>query len=326
MLMEFWELLLAKARNNMILGFDTSNYTTSVALFDTKNKSVTNLKKLLPVKQGELGLRQSDAVYHHVQQLHELIAELDANVNDIKSIGVSVRPRNVDGSYMPCFSVGYSFAKSFASLLNVPLFEFSHQEGHIGAALYSADKLDLIERDFIAFHFSGGTSEALYCKKGNANLFDAQLISASLDLKAGQAIDRVGVALGLNFPAGAELDKLSANSEKSYKIKPSFVGDNPSFSGLENKCNKMIKNGEKPCDIAKFAIEYVYSVVERMTHICAERFGDLPLIYSGGVMSNSYISAKIKGKFNAYFAKPEFSSDNAAGIAVLTAYRSGLLD
>ena len=88
----------------------------------------------------------------------------------------------------------------------------------------------------------------------------------------------------------------------------------------------MIKNGEKPCDIAKFTIEYVYSVVERMTHICAERFGDLPLIYSGGVMSNSYISNRIKNEFGAYFAKPEFSSDNAAGIAVLTAYRSGLLD
>lgn len=310
----------------MILGFDTSNYTTSVALFDTKLKKVTNLKKLLPVKQGELGLRQSDAVFHHVQQLHELIAELDVDINSIKAIGVSVRPRNVEGSYMPCFLVGHSFAKSLSSMLKVPLFTFSHQEGHIGAALFSADKLDLIEHDFIAFHFSGGTSEALYCKKGDEFMFDAQLISASLDLKAGQAIDRVGVALGLSFPAGAELDKLAAQSKKSYKIKPSFVGENPSFSGLENKCKKMIADGESNCDIAKFVIEYVYSVVERMTQICVERFGELPLIYSGGVMSNSYISAKIKAQFNAFFAQPSYSSDNAAGIAVLTAYRSGLID
>ena len=134
-----------------VIGFDTSNYTTSIAYFD--GKSGTNCSKLLPVKEGSLGLRQSDAVFHHTQSLPELSGRLFSGlgVGDVKAVGVSTRPRAVEGSYMPCFKAGYNVANTVSKLLNVPMFEFSHQAGHIAAALFSAKKLDLIENKFIAF-------------------------------------------------------------------------------------------------------------------------------------------------------------------------------
>ena len=88
-----------------ILGIDTSNYTTSAALLDLETGEVHQEKQLLPVKVGEVGLRQSDAVFHHTRQLPELLERLRPFLenNPVCGVSVSTRPRNVDGSYMPCF-------------------------------------------------------------------------------------------------------------------------------------------------------------------------------------------------------------------------------
>ena len=121
-----------------VIGFDTSNYTTSIACLDG-NEGI-NVSQLLPVREGELGLRQSDAVFHHTKSLPELSGRLfsHAGISDITAVGVSTRPRAVEGSYMPCFMVGYSHAKLLADTLGVPLVECSHQQGHIAASLWSA--------------------------------------------------------------------------------------------------------------------------------------------------------------------------------------------
>lgn len=309
----------------MILGIDTSNYTTSTALFDVEEGAIRNFKKLLPVKQGEKGLRQSDAVYHHTANLPQIIdATFDCG-NNIDAVGVSVRPRDVEGSYMPCFKVGYNVANTVSKALGVPMYEFSHQAGHIAAALFSAGRLDLIEKQFIAFHFSGGTSEALLVTPCGDTVFNCKLVSASSDLKAGQVVDRCGVMLGMGFPCGAELEKLAEASNKSYKIKTRVKDGNVSLSGVENKFIKMLESGEQPCDIARFTLDSVYSALDAMTEYLLAEFGDLPLVYSGGVMSNSYIKQKIVSKYGGYFAAPEFSADNGAGVAVLTAYKGGYI-
>ena len=293
----------------MYLGFDTSNYTTSVALFDGEN--VFQSKKLLKVKSGERGLRQSDAVFQHTVNMPEILAELE-----LKAIGVSTRPRNIDGSYMPCFTVGNSVANAVSKFTNAPLYTTSHQVGHILSALYSVNRLDLINQEFIAFHVSGGTTEALLVKPDKDKIIKAEIIAESLDLKAGQAIDRTGVLLGLTFPCGKEIDALSQKSEKKYKIKPSMKGLNCSLSGVENKAKKMIENGELPQDVSKFVLTYISDSLEKMTELLIEKYGDLPLVFAGGVMSNTLIKNNITNKFNAYFAKPEFSCDNASGIAI----------
>ena len=143
------------------VGFDTSNYTTSVAYFD--GNSGMNCSKLLPVKQGELGLRQSDAVFAHIKGLPELSGRLFSHIlaDSIEAVGVSTRPRAVEGSYMPCFMVGYTHAKLLADSLHVPLYEFSHQQGHVAASLWSAGHLELMDQPHLAWHLSGGTTELL---------------------------------------------------------------------------------------------------------------------------------------------------------------------
>lgn len=304
------------------LGIDTSNYTTSVAAYDSESKRVIQYKKLLPVKKGEKGLRQSDAVFHHTRQFPALIKELTENVDgDFSAVGVSVKPRMIDGSYMPCFTVGSTNAVSISSVMRIPMYEFSHQQGHIMAALYSAGKTELINEPFIAFHVSGGTTEALYVKPDENDIISCEIIAASSDLKAGQAIDRVGVMMGLDFPCGMMLDKLAAKSDKEYKIRITLKDGDCSLSGLENKCRAMYENGESNEDIAKFCIDYISAALEKMTLFLLEKYGNLPLVFSGGVMSNSIISKRFKEKFGAYFATSEFSSDNAAGTAILASVK-----
>lgn len=305
----------------LCLGIDTSNYTTSAALYDTENGKIINARKLLSVREGELGLRQSDAVFQHTVNLPLMIREVfrdGAVKTDV--IGVSVKPRDEEGSYMPCFLVGKAVADSISSVTGVPVKYFSHQVGHIAAALYSADALHLKDRDFIAFHVSGGTTEAVLVTPNKDNVFNTEIVCSSLDLKAGQAIDRTGKLLGLSFPAGKALDELSLLSDRQYKIKPCIKDGNCSLSGLQNKCEKMKKDGESSEDIAKYCIDYISQVLREMTLTLKKNYPGLPFVYSGGVMSNTLIRKRFKEEFGAVFAEPAFSSDNAAGIAVLASF------
>ncbi len=301
------------------LGIDTSNYTTSVAIYDSGSNSVISCKKLLPVKEGEKGIRQSDAVFHHTVQLPQLINKITTDFKGtLSSVGVSIKPCNEDGSYMPCFLTGIAIAEALSSFLKIPLHKFSHQDGHIVAALYSAEKLDLINQDFFAFHISGGTSQVLKVS-ADQNYFTTQIISDSLDLKAGQAIDRVGVMLGLQFPCGPELEKLALNSELTLKNERVFRRDGMfSLSGVENKCKKMFDDGKKPEDIAFYCINYIRSALDDTVKDIIKTYGNFPLVFSGGVMSNSIIRNDFMSRYDAYFAEPQYSSDNACGVAILS--------
>lgn len=299
------------------IGIDTSNYTTSVSAFNGKNMLFR--KRLLPVKDGEKGIRQSDAVFHHTVQLPELLENLCSEISgDISGVGVSVKPSNQECSYMPCFLSGVSVARSVASVLKVPKYEFSHQDGHIAAALFSANKLDLINEQFLAFHVSGGTSQAVLVTP-DKKYFTTEIVADSLDLKAGQAIDRVGIMLGLKFPCGSELEKLALKSNKTYnKIHVFHRNTSFSLSGVENKCKEMLENAECHADIALYCIKYIESALLETCDLLLKKHKEIPVVFSGGVMSNSIIRKDFEEKYSAYFAEPQFSSDNACGIAYLT--------
>ncbi len=301
------------------LGFDTSNYTTSIAAYFPEENRVLHFKKLLPVKEGEKGLRQSDAVFHHTVQLHEEAEKLFKTEKMlIEGIGASAFPRMAEGSYMPCFLVGVNTAKVLCAGLGKNVKITSHQNGHIIAALFSSGRLDLINERFIAFHVSGGTTEALLVEPDEKEVIKCTLIASSLDLKAGQAIDRAGVMMGLRFPCGAEMDALSKNATNEFKKLKVYSKDGSvSLSGLQNKAEKLFSEGESKENISRFCFEYIASALEIMTDNIIEKFGELPLVYSGGVMSNSIIKKRLKEKYNGFFASPEFSSDNAAGVAIL---------
>ena len=300
------------------LGIDTSNYTTSAAIYDTENGMI-HAKKLLPVKNGECGLRQSDAVFHHTQQLPEIIGKVFSQYKGkIDAIGVSSKPRDVEGSYMPCFTVGLSTAKILSDVLNVPLYTFSHQSGHIAAALFSAEKTDLIDKSFLAFHVSGGTTEAVLVKPDSEKIFSTQLVAKTLDLNAGQLIDRTGVMLGLSFPCGRELEQLALRNTEKISAKATLKGEDCCLSGVENICRKMYENGESKEKISAACLLYVEKALDEMCKRLLEKYGNLPVLFAGGVMSNSIIKNHLSNKYNAYFAQPEFSADNAAGTALLT--------
>ena len=304
------------------LGIDTSNYTTSVCVYDSETGEVVQKKLLLPVKQGEKGLRQSDAVFHHTARLYPLVQELFAEVDGgIDAIGVSQRPRDAEGSYMPCFLVGENVAKCIGAVADKPVHGFSHQAGHIAAALYSSGKMNLINEKFIAFHISGGTSEMLLVSPDIEKDFDVKIIGETLDLNCGQAVDRAGVMMGLSFPCGKELEKLALACSEKYNPKVCVKGGNCSLSGLENQCRKMLDAGETKENIARYCLDFICKTIEKMTEFALSEYGRLPLVFAGGVMSNSIIREKIQSRFGASFAQPEFSCDNAAGVAILASLK-----
>ncbi|MGN0595295.1 MAG: peptidase M22 [Hominimerdicola sp.] len=312
---------------SLVLGIDTSNYTTSTALLDTVSMEVRQCKKLLPVKLGERGIRQSDAVFHHTKQLPEMLCQLIHKGEKPEFIGVSFKPRLADDSYMPCFLVGEGTADSIGAFNNIKPDKTSHQIGHVLAALYSCGRLDLVkgEKHFAAFHVSGGTTDLLLCTPDKDNVLDIVQIGGSRDLKAGQAVDRIGVRLGLQFPCGKELEKLAEKSDERYRIKPSVDGLYCSLSGIENKCNKLIDEGESNENIANFCLSAVFSALYEITKNLRKDYGDIPIVYAGGVMSNKMIKQGFEEMFGGLFAQPEFSCDNAVGTALFSALKRGLI-
>ncbi len=306
-----------------VLGIDTSNYTTSIAIVDEDLNIVANIKRPLIVSAGERGLRQSDAVFAHIKNLPSAFDEAEVYLQkyDLVALGVSEKPRNQDGSYMPCFLSGVSAAHAISAAVHVPLFKWSHQCGHMMAALSGADALHLLESPFGAFHVSGGTTElvrACYTPNG----FICEVVGGSRDLHAGQVIDRVGVLLGMKFPAGPALESYAeAYHGKLPRKKPSCDGCYVHLSGLENMADKLYRETNDKELTAAFVFDYVGASLEHMSREYLKTYGDMPLVYAGGVMSSHLLKARLKPLFNGYFAPPALSADNAVGTAVLTALK-----
>jgi len=301
-----------------VLGLDTSNYTTSVAVFDGKDGR--NVGKLLEVRPGELGLRQSDALFQHVKRLPELFAVLEQEglLRNIDAVGASTRPRAVEGSYMPCFLAGASQGQSLAHTLGVPFFAHSHQQGHLAAAAWSAGRLELLDHPFLAWHLSGGTTELLLVEPDGVRV-KADIIGGTSDISAGQLIDRTGVLLGLQFPAGKALDALyeqGTGGPKAHKVKLNDLTF--SLSGMENKVKQLLEAGEEPAAIARFTLDTVCGVVLRATQEAQRRWPGLPVLCSGGVASNRQLRRVLESRCGALFAQPQYSTDNAMGTAILT--------
>ena len=300
-----------------VLGLDTSNYTTSAAVFDGRNG--INAGRLLQVKPGQLGLRQSEALFQHVRQLPELMGQLAAAgvLQDLRAVGASTRPRAVEGSYMPCFLAGASQGQSLAHVLGVPFFAHSHQQGHLAAAAWSAGRQDLLDRPFLAWHLSGGTTELLHVEPEGWTV-RAEILGGTSDISAGQLIDRTGVLLGLAFPAGKALDALYNGADTAVEYRVKLNGLTFSLSGMENQVKKLLEEGEKPANIARFTLDTVINVVLRATQEAQRRFPGLPVLCSGGVASNSQLRSAMERACGALFAQPQYAADNAMGTAILT--------
>ena len=305
------------------LGVDTSNYATSLAVFDTAGEVVCAKKRFLPVKPGQLGLRQSDALFHHTtalpEMLHELAQEFD--LTRIDAVGVSQKPRPAEGSYMPCFLAGVNAATAFAAARSIPLIYTTHQQGHAAAALFAARGADLFTQKVLLFHISGGTTDLLLCDEVRT----ITQLGTSTDLYAGQAVDRVGVKLGFGFPAGVEVSRLAAECDVTIKPKSSVRGMECSLSGLENQCNALLTAGKSPAYVCKYCLLCVADTVVKMTKAAQKEYPGLAVVCAGGVMSSDIIRSWVQQRLpQVYFVPGQYSSDNAIGVSILAAREAGL--
>lgn len=298
-----------------VIGIDTSNYTTSIAFFDGTGGE--NCSKLLPVKSGELGLRQSDAVFAHIKSLPELSGRLFSHIgkSPITAVGVSTRPRAVEGSYMPCFLVGLSHATLLSNALHVPLVEVSHQQGHVAASLWSAGHLELMDEPHLAWHLSGGTTELLLVEP-EGKLVKCTKIGGTTDISAGQLIDRTGQLLGLPFPSGKHLDALSREAAGKDFFRVKCTDMTFSFSGMQNKVQQYFEANGDPAETAAYALRCVAYGVFHATQQALKAYPGLPVVFSGGVASNTLLRQVLE-PLNPIFAQPQYSTDNAMGVAVL---------
>lgn len=304
--------------SEIYLGLDTSCYTTSLGVI-TDEKS-RHYKTPLRVKEGECGLRQSDAVFAHLKNLpalfEEMSGEFDILSYDKKIISVSSRPRTQEGSYMPVFTAGLSFARAASAMLGGTLNLVSHQDGHIMAAIYSCGAYSVLAEPFLAVHMSGGTTEIVLAKM-NKSGFECKVVGGTKDLPAGQFIDRIGVLMGLEFPCGKYLDTMAIEYENDEKIKTSVKDGYINFSGEETRYRRAFEAGEEKEKIAYCTMKTIRESIFGAIMWAKKEYGIKNVVMAGGVASSGFIRERFKDVPNVYFAEPSLSTDNAMGVCAL---------
>jgi N6-L-threonylcarbamoyladenine synthase len=305
-----------------VLGIDTSNYCTSLCLLSDAGEIMADKRKWLPVARGMKGVRQSDGVFHHVRQLADLWCSVTVpDCARLAAVCASSAPRPVEGSYMPVFTVGVNWGRSLAHAAGVPFYETTHQEGHIAAALGAADRE--VEEDVLTvLHLSGGTSDMLHVRR-LASGFQIRKVGGSTDLYAGQLVDRIGVALGLSFPAGRELEQLARESQQLLSVPASVQGTHFSFSGPETALKRLLETGRhRVADIARAVENVIAKTVEKSLLNAFKAGFPKHVLLVGGVAANNYIRERLRRRLEhravgarISFARVHFSGDNAFGVA-----------
>ncbi len=303
----------------LVLGIDTSNYASCLAVYCTQtNKFLYKTKKILPVKKGNLGLRQSDAVFHHTVALPDMMQEMAklVDLTKVVAVGVSCKPEPLQGSYMPCFLVGQNAATYFCAAKNIPLIKTTHQQGHVMSAIYKTGDETLHDKPLLVFHVSGGTTKLLYCKDIN----NIKIIGETKDLYAGQAVDRIGVKLGFSFPAGEYMSKIALTCNDDIDPKISVKDTMCNLSGLENKCNELISDNKSDAYVAKYCLTAIAKTVLHVIKNAKKTYINEPIVCAGGVMSSEVIKQYVQKQMpQIKFVSGEFSSDNAMGVALIAA-------
>lgn len=308
------------------IGLDTSNYTTSIAAVDSDFNVIADQRRPLRVKIGGLGLRQSEALFQHMENLPDMLENLFQLIDkdQVRSIAASNKPRPIEGSYMPVFNAGRNYGKVLRTALDIPLYFFSHQEGHLEAAIRNSSLMK--HRLFVALHLSGGTTEVLNVEEKDSG-YNIAIIGGTKDISFGQLIDRIGVSLSFDFPCGEAMDQIAINYSDEIQdwLKPIRIEDLAfNLSGIETQCKRLLASG---CDQNVLIYDLFYKISTSLCRIAehsVHRSRCNQVLFIGGVSASRFIRTQILEFFKDKELKPifgdsTFSSDNAAGIAILGA-------
>ena len=176
--------------------------------------------------------------------------------------------------------------------------------------------MDLMKKTHLAWHLSGGTTELLLVEPDGMNV-NCTKIGGTTDISAGQLIDRTGQLLKLPFPSGKHIDRISADATDTELFRVKCNGMEFSLSGVQNKVAQYFEKNGNDAETAAYALRCVCYAVEKATKNALKEYPGLPVVFSGGVASNSLLR-KCLAPLDPIFAKPEFSTDNAMGVAIIT--------
>lgn len=328
----------------IFLGIDTSNYKTSLAAVNEAGEVLYDISEYLEVPKGERGLRQSNAFFLHSNRLPDLCDVLfsKTDISEIKAIGVSERPRRVEGSYMPCFLAGINLAKVLSRTIDVPLYGFSHQEGH-AAAVIESNNGEVPSKDILFMHLSGGTTEFLKCRSDESGYL-MKIAGGSLDISFGQLLDRFGVALGFPFPSGMYIDRLASlyKGASSPGIMPKTRVEDACFnlSGAETRLMRFASDFNEKHSEIEIPDDASLTYNEELSSVCHEimdaisdiivdaacqisKTHSLRKVYiAGGVAASEVLRKIISEKcsteyFDIVFGSSALSGDNAVGTSLL---------
>ena len=309
-----------------VIGLDTSNYRTSVAVVSLDGRILMNRRELLPVARGNTGLRQSDAVYAHLKQVKPMMDELRSVCGhfQVKAVCASTTPRDRQDSYMPVFEVGDTMGRGIAAAMGVPFFQTDHQHGHIRSAQYGTELEGM--REFLAFHLSGGTTDLLHVQ--GERIME---LGTSLDLHAGQMMDRVGVSLGCDFPSGPEMERMAAHGQAAGLLGCAMAEGDLSchLSGAETQAQSWIREKKLTAeDLAREVFDLLARTVSRMLAAGSRKTGIRDALVCGGIASSGLFREMLAerihrngSKLRIVFGSSELSGDNAVGAALIGADR-----
>jgi len=255
--------------------------------------------------------------------VEKVLKEAGVSVNDLSAVAFTNGPGLV-GSLM----VGTSFAKSMSLALDIPLIAVNHMQAHILAHFIDDPDNDNPDFPFIALTISGGHTQIV--KVNSA--FDMEVLGETLDDAAGEAFDKSGKVIGLKYPAGPQIDKLSKDGDPNkYRFtKPKVGGLNFSFSGLKTNFLNFIhketridenfikKNLNSICaSLQKVIVEIL---MDKLL-MASKQTGIKTIVICGGVSANSEVRNKLKLNSEKYgwkihIPKLSYTTDNAAMIAI----------
>ena len=301
--------------SDVYVGVDTSAYTTSVASY-ANGRVLFDGRKILEVAKGERGLRQSDAVFTHVKNLHVLFRSDDFLQHNGIAVAYSAAPCPVEGSYMPVFCVGQSHAAAYAAANNAPLYALTHQHGHLYAAFLGQDVPD---GTYGAFHVSGGTLDCLRVGITEGIIDVITPLGGTLDITCGQMIDRIGVKAGLAFPSGAKMERMYKPDAKPLSVH--VQGMTANLSGAETQAMRRLEAGEDVISVCSAVIDCVAQTLGCLLCNTAAQTGLTRFLFTGGVMKNDVIRQYLSETcaqhgLDAIHVQKQYCSDNACGLAL----------